>query len=385
MDMVTFSNRLIEIRRHLHKHPELSFQEKETAAYIEQRLIELGVEYTIGWAGYGIVATIKAPVATDHFIALRADIDALPIQETGTMEYASQHPGVMHACGHDVHTTCLLGAIELLIANRERLASDVVCVFQPGEELLPGGASLMMKEGAFDKGLCKAIFALHVFPSMEVGKVGFRAGPYMASSDEIYIRVIGQGGHGAMPHHTADPILAAAGLITSLQSIVSRNCDPVLPCVLTIGKINSEGGATNVIPDSVSLEGTFRTMDENWRSRAHELIGKHCRSIEESFGVRIELNIIRGYPVLVNDEIATQKARSVAVNMLGEENVEVLPVRMTSEDLAWYTQEIPGCFFRLGTGNKSRGITSNVHTSTFDVDEDCLALGARLMAEICLQ
>ncbi len=385
MDLSSFSAKLVQIRRHLHAHPELSFKEKETSAYIQTRLKDLGVDYTTGWASYGIVVRIKAPIPTDHYIALRADMDALPIHEAGVKEYISKNPGVMHACGHDVHSTCLLGAIELIQANREKLTSDVVCIFQPGEELLPGGASLMMKEGALDVDKCKAIFALHVFPSLEVGKVGFRAGPYMASSDEIYIKIVGRGGHGAMPHQTADPIIASAHLITSLQTIVSRNCNPVTPCVLTIGKINSEGGATNVIPNIVSLEGTFRTMDETWREQTHELIRRQCRSIEEGFGVQIELNIIKGYPVLINDDAATQKVGSVAIDLLGEDNVEQLPIRMTSEDFAWYTQEIPGCFFRLGTGNKSNGITSGIHTSTFDVDEDCLVIGARLMAGICLQ
>lgn len=381
--MTQLSEFLVNVRRHLHAHPELSFREENTSAYIAAYLDSKGIPYTKGWAGHGIVATIAAPEPAEQFMALRADMDALPITEANDVPYCSTNPGVMHACGHDVHMTCLIGAIEIIHGKKHLLKNDVKFIFQPGEELLPGGASILLKEGAIDPLKCKAIFGLHVFPSMEVGKVGFRSGPYMASADEIYLTVIGKGGHAGMPQDVTDPILVASHIVTGLQSIVSRSNDPTSPAVLSIGRINSEGGATNIIPDKVYLEGTFRAMNETWRFRAHDLIRQCCESIARSFGASVELKIITGYPVLVNDEMLTGKAMTIASDILGQDNVELLPVRMTSEDFAWYTQQIKACFFRLGTGNRSRGITSGVHTATFEVDEDCLVIGAQVLAAQC--
>lgn len=383
--MEGFKDELIKFRRHIHAHPELSFKEKETSQYICNILDEWKVEYSAGWAGFGIIATIQANVPTEDFIAIRADMDALPITEENDVPYKSKRNGVMHACGHDVHTTCLLGAIKIVLSQRQRLKRNVKFIFQPGEELLPGGASLMLKEGAIDPTKCKEIYALHVFPSLETGKIGLRSGPYMASSDELYIEVQGKGGHGGMPHLTIDPILVASHIITGIQSIVSRRCDPTIPCVLTIGKINSEGGATNIIPTKVHLEGTFRTMDEKWRAEAHSLIVTYCESVAAAHGAEARVIIKKGYPTLVNDPDMVHKAEKAVARIVGTNNIEYLPIRMTSEDFAWFTQEIKGCFFRLGTGNQRLGITAGVHSSRFDVDEDCLTIGAQCLASICFE
>jgi len=347
-------------------------------------LRERDIPFTSGWAGHGIVASVIIDKDDPKFYAFRADMDALPIQEENQMEYCSQNAGVMHACGHDVHMTCLLGAIEIILQNKELLKSNLKFIFQPGEEKLPGGASIMLKEGAIDVPNCKGIFGLHVQPSMEVGTVGFRSGIYMASSDELYISVKGKGGHGAMPQDTIDPIFLASSIIIGLQEIISRKSHPASPSILTIGKINSVGGATNIIPSEVKLDGTFRAMDEEWRTKAHGLIKKTCEGIAESFGGSAEVNIVKGYPVLINDEHLVQSAKQIASQILGTENVINLDIRMTSEDFAWYTQQIPGCFFRLGTGNSSKGITSGVHTAVFDVDEDCLMIGVKTLSQIAL-
>jgi len=379
-----FQENLVAWRRHLHRHPELSFEEKNTSLFIQEWLHERNVEFTSGWAGHGIVASVIIDKDDPKFYAFRADMDALPIQEENQKEYCSQNAGVMHACGHDVHTTCLLGAIEIILHNKEQLKSNLKFIFQPGEEKLPGGASIMLKEGAIDVPNCKGIFGLHVQPSMEVGTVGFRSGIYMASSDELYITVKGKGGHGAMPQDTIDPIYIASSIIIGLQEIISRKSHPASPSILTIGKINSVGGATNIIPSEVKLEGTFRAMDEEWRTKAHGLIKKTCEGIAESFGGSAEVNIVHGYPVLINDEHLVQSAKQIASQILGTENVINLDIRMTSEDFAWYTQQIPGCFFRLGTGNSSKGITSGVHTAVFDVDEDCLMIGVKTLSQIAL-
>ncbi len=379
-----FQEKLVEWRRYFHRNPELSFEEKNTSLYIQNWLRERNVEFTLGWAGYGIVASLIVNEQDPTFYAFRADMDALPIQELSSKEYCSQNPGVMHACGHDVHTTCLLGAIEILLKNKEELKTNLKFIFQPGEEKLPGGASIMLKEGAIDVPNCKGIFGLHVQPSMEVGTVGFRSGIYMASSDELYITVKGKGGHGAIPQDTIDPIYIASSIVTGLQEIISRKSHPASPTILTIGKINSVGGATNIIPSEVKMEGTFRAMDETWRTKAHGLIKRTCEGIAESFGGSAEVEIIHGYPVLINDAGLVQDAKQISILTLGHDKVQDLDIRMTSEDFAWYTQQIPGCFFRLGTGNVSKGITSGVHTAVFDVDEDCLMIGAQTLSRIAL-
>ncbi len=371
---------LIQTRRHLHQHPELSFEEAETAAFVAGKLAEWGIPFQKDVAGHGIVALIEGQDPGNRVIALRGDMDALPIHEANDVPYRSQRDGVMHACGHDVHTTCLLGAARILQALREHWSGTVKLLFQPAEERLPGGASLMIKAGALERPAPEAIIGQHVFPLLEAGKVGFRAGMYMASSDELYMTVTGKGGHGAMPHECVDPIIITAHILTALQQIVSRYADPSLPSVLTFGQIASSGGSTNIIPYEVKLMGTFRTMNEKWRFEAHHRMQQLATGIAESMGGACELRIEVGYPTLFNDEALTNKARQYAVQYLGPENVVDLPIRLTSEDFAYFSQIMPGCFFRLGTRNAARGITSLLHTNTFDIDEDSLPIGAGLMA-----
>ena len=373
-----------KIRHHIHAHPELSFQEKETSSYIQVILEKYGIPFTTGWAGHGIVATIEGDEAGPA-IGLRADLDALPIQEVSEASYASTNPGVMHACGHDVHSSCLLGAAIILKSFQQQIKGRIHLIFQPGEEKLPGGAHLMIREGLLEKYPMDAIIAQHVYPSMEVGNVGFKSGLYMASADEIYLTVHGKGGHAAMPQDTVDPILIASHILLNLQEIVSRKAHPAIPTVLSFGKIQSVGGATNVIPDAVKIEGTFRTMDETWRSQAHQWIEKIARNTADSFGGDCKVEIKVGYPCLINDTGMTEYLRREAVNYLGEQHVEALPLRMTSEDFSFFSQHAPVTFYRLGTGNKAKGITSPVHTPTFDIDENALVIGSGLMAWLAYQ
>lgn len=364
-------------RRHLHAHPELSFEEKETSAYVQSALKEMGIPFKTGYAGYGIVATIGS--GTGKTIALRGDMDALPIQEENEVSYKSKNDGVMHACGHDVHTSCVLGAARILKSVEKQLNGRIALVFQPGEERLPGGASIMIKEGALDEANPSAIFGQHVFPQLEVGKVGFRPGMYMASADEIYVRVKGRGGHAALPHLNADPVLMASHLVVALQQVVSRFGNPTVPSVLSFGRIDGKG-STNVIPDEVYLEGTFRTMDEEWRAEAHQRIEKLAKELTASMGGSCDIRIEKGYPFLVNDEQLTLRAKSRAIDYMGEDNVVDLPIRMTAEDFSYFSQKYTGCFYRLGVRNESRGLVHGLHQSRFDVDEDALLTGAGLMA-----
>jgi len=371
----------IAIRRHLHRHPELSFQETATARFIAQKLAEYGIPFQEGWAGgTGIVALIEGRSAPGKAVALRADMDALPIKEANDVDYCSVNDGVMHACGHDVHTTCLLGAAYILQNLRDEWEGQVKLLFQPGEELLPGGASLMIKEGALEKPAPAAIFGQHVEPPLEAGMVGFRAGRYMASADEIYLTIHGKGGHGAMPHQCVDPILIAAHLLTGLQQIISRNTNPFLPTVLTFGHIASEGGATNIIPDLVKIKGTFRTFDESWRFEAHERIRKMAHQLVEGMGGHCDCRIEVGYPVLVNNDALTLRARQHAEAYLGADKVVDMPQRLTAEDFAFYSQVMPACFYRLGVRKPGGEAVFPVHTNTFDVDERCLETGAGLLA-----
>ncbi|WP_235296838.1 M20 metallopeptidase family protein [Portibacter marinus] len=378
-----YFDELIEIRHFLHAHPELSFEEKGTSDFISGKLTKYGIEHERDWGGHGIVAhIINDP--TFATIALRADIDALPIHEENEVPYKSLNQGVMHACGHDVHTTSLLGASRILKELGKEAKKNFRIIFQPGEEKLPGGASILIKQGVLKKPVPTCIIGLHVYPSMEAGKVGFRKGMYMASADEIYLEVNGKGGHAAMPQNNVDTILMAATIIQNLQQVVSRKADPTIPSVLSLGKIHSEGGATNIIPDIVKIEGTFRTMDEKWRLQAHEYIKEICEHTAESMGGFCKVDIQKGYPFLINDEKITDKATLAAQNYLGNDRVEDLPIRMTSEDFAFYSQEIPACFYRLGTGNRQKGITSSVHTPTFDIDESSLRISSGLMAYIAI-
>lgn len=370
-------------RRHIHANPELSFKEYQTSDFIASKLTEWGIPFEKK-AGTGIVGLIKGEKSSDKVIALRADMDALPIIEANDVEYKSKNEGVMHACGHDVHSASLLGTAKILSSLKSEFGGTVKLIFQPGEELLPGGASIMIKEGVLENPKPNGIIGQHVMPLIDAGKVGFRSGQYMASTDELYITVKGKGGHGAQPHMNIDPVLISAHIIVALQQVVSRIADPRLPSVLSIGKINANG-ATNVIPNEVKMEGTFRTLDEKWRKEAHVRMKKIAEGIAESMGGSCEFTIANGYPFLVNEEVITAAARKSAEEYLGKENVEDLDIWMAAEDFAYYSQVTNACFYRLGTRNEERGITSSVHTPTFDIDEKALETSTGLMAYIAVK
>ena len=369
---------IISIRRHLHARPELSFEEYKTAEYISSKLHEFGIPFTGGIVKTGIVAIIEGMKPSKKVIALRADLDALPITEANNCSYKSTNEGVMHACGHDVHSASLLGAAKILNELKNEFEGTIKLIFQPGEEKLPGGASLMIREGVLENPTVHSIFAQHVFPTMETGKVGFRNGMYMASTDEIYVTVKGKGGHAAMPADYNSPLLIASQILLELHKTFMQQQQPA-PTVLAFGKITGNG-ATNVIPEQVLLEGTFRTMNESWRSEAKIKMKMLAEKIAGNMGGSCDFVIENGYPFLVNDDVTTSRARIAAEAYLGKENVEELPLRMTAEDFAFFSQKIPACFYRLGTANKIKGITSGVHTATFDIDEQALEIGAGLMA-----
>lgn len=374
----------IAIRRHIHQHPELSFQEVETSRFIQSKLSEWGIEFTTGWVETGVVGIIKASTSTERWIALRADMDALPIEEMNTVGYKSTNEGVMHACGHDVHTSMLLGAAKILNEMRDQLNVNIKLIFQPGEEKLPGGAKLMIEQGVLNDPEPEAIYALHVFPELETGKIGLKSGMYMASCDEIYITVNGKGGHGAMPHQNVDPILISSNLIVSLQQIISRNCPPNIPSVLSFGRI--EGlGATNVIPDKVELQGTFRTMNEEWRAKAHTLIKEQAEGLAKAMKGSADVDIQVGYPYLENEPLLTEKTRSLLTEQLGAENVYDLPIRMTGEDFSYYSQKIPATFIRIGVRNEEKGIIHPVHNAHFDIDERAIGVGIEVLLTIAMQ
>lgn len=368
----------ISIRQHLHAHPELSYQEYETSRYVREQLTELGIPFKI-MAETGVVGLIEGKNPTKRMIALRADMDALPIKEENNIPYKSRKEGVMHACGHDVHTSILLGASRILQELREEWEGTVKLIFQPGEEKNPGGASLLIREGVLRDPVPEAIFGLHVHPGLEVGKLSFRGGMVMASADEIYITIKGKGGHAAAPHLTVDTILVASHLVVALQQIISRNRNPLSPSVLSITSVQG-GYTTNVIPSEVKLMGTFRAMDEEWRFRAHELIRKQAIELVHSMGAEIDLHIDVGYPMVHNNEALNRVARAEAGQFLGSDNVLETEVRMGAEDFGYYTRQIPGCFYRLGVMNVEKGITSGVHTPTFNIDESAIEIGAAVMA-----
>lgn len=380
----SLQNDLVSTRRHLHMHPELSFHEYETSAYVASRLKEMGIHYQEKVAGTGLVGIIEGKNPGKRCVALRADMDALPIEEANEVPYRSKNPGVMHACGHDVHTTSLLGAAEILLQLRGQFEGSVKLLFQPGEEKLPGGASMMIKEGVLENPSPSGVLGQHVMPLIPAGKVGFRSGIYMASTDELYLRVKGKGGHGAMPHLNIDPVLITSHLIVALQQIVSRVANPTMPSVLSFGKVIANG-ATNVIPNEVYIEGTFRTLDEKWRAEAHQRMLDLAHQLVQSMGGTLEFEIRKGYPALVNDEALTASARRNAEEYLGKENVLDLDIWMAAEDFAFFSQHTKACFYRLGTRNEARGIISSVHTPTFDIEEDALQIGAGLMAWLTVQ
>jgi hippurate hydrolase len=373
-----YEQEFIDTRRHIHAHPELSYQEFETSKFVQQKLTELKIPFEVK-ATTGVVGLIKGRQPSDRIIALRADMDALQIQEENEVSYKSANDGVMHACGHDVHTACLLGAAKILQELKDEWQGAVKLIFQPGEEKNPGGASLMIKDGALENPRPQGIFGMHVHPGLKLGKISFRKGRVMASADEIYITIKSKGGHAAAPHLTADTILIASHLIVSLQQIISRNNNPISPSVLSICSIQG-GHTTNVIPSEVKLKGTFRAMDEQWRYKAHELIKKQTTGLVESMGAEAEILIDVGYPFVDNDPSLTETAWQLATEFLGNGSVEETELRMGAEDFGYYTHVVPGCFYRVGVRNEENGIVHNVHTPKFDIDERAIKTGVQLMA-----
>lgn len=374
---------VIENRRYLHAHPELSFCEYETSAYVKARLDEMEISWK-AMAGTGVVAAIQGEKPSAQVVALRADMDALPITEANDVIYASKSEGVMHACGHDVHTSSLLGTTKILQSIKSKFGGTVKIIFQPGEEKIPGGASLMIREGVLENPKAGAVIGQHVSPMIDAGKIAIRKGKFMASMDEIYVTVRGKGGHGAQPHLNIDPVLITSHIIVALQQIVSRMANPMLPTVLSLGKLIANG-AVNIIPDEVYVEGTFRTLDEKWRDEAHKQIKKMAETIAEAMGGSCDFRIVRGYPFLVNEENLTEQVRTFAEEYLGKDNVLDQDIWMAAEDFAYYSQVADSCFYLLGVGNKEKGIVSSLHTPTFNIDEDALVLSTGLMAYIAVK
>lgn len=372
-----YKSEFIEVRHHLHAHPELSYTEFETSKFIQEKLASFNIPFQV-MATTGVVGIIKGKNPESRIIALRADIDALPIDEENAVEYASQNKGIMHACGHDVHTTCLLGAAKILNELKDEWEGTIKLIFQPGEEKNPGGASIMIKEGVLTNPAPQAIFGLHVHPGLALGKFSFRKGRVMASTDEIFISIKSKGGHAAAPHLTADTVLIASHLIVSLQQIISRNNNPTSPSVLSICSIHG-GNATNVIPSEVKLMGTFRAMDETWRYKAHDLIKKMTVELVTSMGAEADVTIDVGYPFVENNPELTETAWQLANEYWGNDNVEETELRMGAEDFGYYAQIIPGCFYRLGVRNEEKGIVHNVHTPRFNIDEDAISNGIQMM------
>ena len=374
-----YKQEVIDLRRHLHSHPELSFKEFQTAAFVAEKLKEIGITEIESKATTGWSALIKGKNPDKKVVALRADMDALPIIEANEVPYKSQNPGVMHACGHDAHTASLLGAAKILNEVRDQFEGTIKLIFQPGEEIIPGGASLMIKDKVLENPRPQYILGQHVMPMIPAGKVGFRSGLYMASADELYLTIKGKGGHGAMPETFIDPVLISAHLLVALQQIVSRVANPKIPSVLSFGRVEALG-ATNIIPNEVKIQGTFRTLDEAWRAKAHEKMRQIAEGIVEGMGGQLDFEIRKGYPFLKNNPELTARSVEAARDYLGAENVLDLDIWMAAEDFAYFSQEIDGCFYRLGTRNEARGITSGVHTPTFDIEEEALEIGSGLMA-----
>jgi amidohydrolase len=370
---------IVAIRREIHAHPELSYQENNTAALIAGELSKLNIPYSSGVAQTGIVALIQGRNPDSRCIALRADMDALPISEQNTSSYRSQNEGVMHACGHDAHTANLLGAAMILQELRGEWEGSFKLIFQPSEEKMPSGANAMIQAGVMDSPPVDAIYGLHVHPELEAGQVGFREGQFMASADEIYLTVIGKGGHAAQPSQFISPLIIAAEILLALKPLT----DMTVPTVLSFGMMDA-GGATNVIPDRAELAGTLRCFDETLRTERHSEIRRVCQETALRYGGSCEVNIVKGYPVLYNNEKLSARARANAVNYLGAENVHDLPIRMGAEDFAYYSQLVPACFYRIGVANAAKGITSAIHTATFDIDESALLTSMGLTAWIAV-
>lgn len=374
-------DRVVSYREHLHMYPELSFEEFETMEFVSSKLTEIGIPHQKGVGQTGIVALIKADKNPDRWMGLRSDLDALPILEQNELSYKSKNDGVMHACGHDVHTSILLGAAEILWNDRQNLPISVKLIFQPGEELSPGGATLMIDAGVLDDPKMESMVALHVFPEMNVGSVGIKSGLYMASSDEIHIDIKGVGGHGALPEKCINPIEIASHIVINAPKIISDQKPKEVPTVLSFGKI--EGlGSTNVIPSTCTLKGTFRTMDEQWREKFFSELIQFLNQLEKEYNADVKLHRVKGYPFLVNDEKVTSHVKNALITQLGTKNVHDLPIRMTAEDFAFYSQVIPVCFFRIGVGNPLKEVNHGVHHPQFDIHNDALKVGVESLLSI---
>ena len=371
---------VIEWRRWMHRHPELSQEEYGTMAFVAERLVEMGLKPRTGIGRTGVMAMLRGGIEPDSYcVALRADYDALPITECTGLPYSSENPGVMHACGHDMHTCSLLGAIKILVQLKAQLRGSLMFIFEPSEEKYPGGARMMMDDGLFNEVTPNEIYSFHCLPEMDFGRIGMRKGKYMASTDELYWTITGVGGHGATPHLSVDPILVASHIVIALQQVVSRNAAPMMPTVLTIGKIQEEGGRTNIIPDVVKMEGIIRTFDEKWRLEAHDKIKKISCGVAEAMGARCDLFIDYGYPYVLNDDACTQQVHDNAAAFIGAENVEWLDLRMTAEDFAFFAQKIPACYFRIGIHEPGTPF-SNLHRPNLIVDERSLELANGFLA-----
>jgi amidohydrolase len=374
---------IIAIRRHIHENPELSFEEHNTSKYICSKLDEYGIEYKAGFVKTGIVGSIKGKNPQKKVIALRADMDALPIHESDNNPFKSCNQGVMHACGHDAHSASLLGTAKILNELKDQWEGTILLIFQPGEEKFPGGAKLMMEEGALDNPKPEIIIGQHVLPDMASGDVGFKEGMYMASGDEIYLTVRGKGGHAAMPHTLNDNVLIAANIIVSLQQIVARMVPANIPTVLSFGRVIADG-ATNIIPEKVEIAGTLRTMNEEWRAKIKKHIRKIASEMAQSMGATCEVMINDGYPVVTNSEIITQIASDAAKTYLGEERVHKMDIRMTAEDFGYYTQAYPCTFYRFGVKQVNNISTGGLHTPGFNLNESSLETSVGLMAYIAM-
>lgn len=377
----------IDNRRHLHKNPELSFVEYETSKFVQQKLTDYQVSFQNGIADTGIVGLIEGRNPSKKVVALRADMDALPIREANDVPYKSEKDGVMHACGHDSHTASLLTASRILQELRHEWEGTVKLIFQPGEEKYPGGASLMIEEGVLKNPMPVSVIGQHVETQLPAGMAGFCGGMMMASTNEIEITIKGKGGHGAKPHQCIDPVLISAHVLVALQQVNSRFVDPTIPNVLTFGKIASVGGIHNVIPNEVRIYGTLRMMSEEWRAKAQERIRQIATGVSQAMGGDAEVLIRDGYPFLINDEALTDRCRQAAEDYLGKDKVVPIAPFMAAEDFASYSQQpnIKGCFYRFGVRNEARGITSGVHTPTFDLDESALKVSVGIMTWLALQ
>lgn len=373
----------IRHRNWLHQHPETAFQENETSDYIAKFLLDNGIAIERGIAKTGIVGVIEGKLPGDKVIAIRADMDALEIVEENDLPFKSLNEGMMHACGHDVHMAALIGSVLILNEIRDYFGGTIKLIFQPSEEKNPGGASVMIDEGVLKNPDVESIFAQHVYPDLPAGKVGFRPGNYMASTDEIYLDVKAKGGHGGLPNKTVDTVLIASHILVGLQQIVSRNNNPLTPSVLSFGRFIADG-QTNIIPNSVKIAGTMRTFDEKWRQEMYKLINKIASGIAESMGGSCDVNISRGFPVVKNDVDLTNRFKSAAIDLLGAENVVDLDMRMTGEDFGFFTHQIPSCFYRLGTSGDSQETKNNLHTSRFNIEEKSLKTGIALMSWLAL-